>query len=177
MTPMSYFPHCWAIFSKPRTTNVRPRRIFDDSPRMCVLWIWLIGLTWPTLADMALSQADLNALHTKLRDIARMAQDPELSSRPSTASTMQRYGQGPAPNAIDVPAILSPRELDVISHPALGKRSALIATQMGLAESTIKSYLASAVRKLGASNRFDVVLRARSRGLIPWRQASRVQRH
>lgn len=118
-------------------------------------------------SDMALSQADLNALYTELRDIARMVQDPELASRLSTASTMLRPGQGPVPNAIDAPAILSPRELDVISHLALGKRNALIATHMGLAESTVKSYLASAVRKLGASNRFDVVLRARSRGLIP----------
>lgn len=122
----------------------------------------------PTHAsDMALSHEDLNELCTELRDIARMVQDPELAARLSTASAMLHPGQRAQPQEIGGPPILSPRELDVVSHLALGKRNALIATHMGLAESTVKSYLASAVRKLGATNRFDVVLRARSQGLIP----------
>ncbi|MEG2424227.1 LuxR C-terminal-related transcriptional regulator [Glutamicibacter sp.] len=137
----------------------------ETQRRMAVLSAYEPQAAHPS--EMALSQEDFNALYTELRDIARMVQDPELAARLSTAGTMLRPGQGPAPQAIDGPSNLSPRELDVLSHLALGKRNALIATHLGLAESTVKSYLASAVRKLGATNRFDVVLRARSRGPIP----------
>ncbi|MGP5687516.1 response regulator transcription factor [Glutamicibacter ardleyensis] len=46
------------------------------------------------------------------------------------------------------------------------KENALIGAHLGLAESTVKSYLASAMRKLEATNRFEVVLLARRKGLI-----------
>ncbi|GAA0998486.1 LuxR C-terminal-related transcriptional regulator [Subtercola frigoramans] len=62
---------------------------------------------------------------------------------------------------------LSPRELDVLAHVALGKRNSQIGVQLNLAESTVKSYLSSAMRKLDATGRFDAVLAARRRGLIP----------
>ncbi|CAN5195548.1 LuxR C-terminal-related transcriptional regulator [soil metagenome] len=62
---------------------------------------------------------------------------------------------------------LSPRELDVLANVALGKRNAHIGAQLDLAESTVKSYLSSAMRKLDASSRFEAVLAARRLGLIP----------
>ncbi|QWT25194.1 LuxR C-terminal-related transcriptional regulator [Subtercola sp. PAMC28395] len=62
---------------------------------------------------------------------------------------------------------LSPRELDVLAHVALGKRNTQIGAQLNLAESTVKSYLSSAMRKLDAAGRFEAVLAARRRGLIP----------
>ncbi len=52
------------------------------------------------------------------------------------------------------------------SHLALVPCNALIGAHMGLAESTVTSYLAPAARKLVATNRFDAVLRARHSGLI-----------
>ncbi|KWR70836.1 MULTISPECIES: LuxR C-terminal-related transcriptional regulator [Glutamicibacter] len=63
-------------------------------------------------------------------------------------------------------SVLSPRELEVDSHLALVPCNALIGAHMGLAESTVTSYLAPAARKLVATNRFDAVLRARHSGLI-----------
>lgn len=114
----------------------------------------------------AAGHPELALLYTELRDIARLVPDPELSARLSAASARLRQETEGTPE-VQPPAVLSPRELDVVAHLALGKRNALIASHLGLAESTVKSYLASAMRKLEAANRFDVVLRARRRGLIP----------
>ena len=118
-------------------------------------------------SDLALSQEDLTVLYTELRDIARLIEDPELAQRLSTAGSMLRAGQPREVAGSRGPGPLSTRELDVVTHLALGKRNALIGTHLDLAESTVKSYIASAMRKLEAANRFDLVLRARSRGLIP----------
>lgn len=116
------------------------------------------------VSDLALSQEDLTVLYTELRDIARLVEDPQLAQRLSTAGSMLRAGQR---RGLGGPGPLSTRELDVVTHLALGKRNALIGAHLDLAESTVKSYIASAMRKLEADNRFDLVLRARSRGLIP----------
>ncbi|RBM00575.1 helix-turn-helix transcriptional regulator [Glutamicibacter soli] len=118
-------------------------------------------------SDLALSQEDLTVLYTELRDIARLIEDPELAQRLSTAGSMLRAGQPREVAGSRGAGPLSPRELDVLTHLALGKRNALIGAHLDLAESTVKSYIASAMRKLEAANRFDLVLRARSRGLIP----------
>ena len=118
----------------------------------------------PQTAGTGPTQYDLAELYAELREISKLVSDPELATRIDVASALLR------PVAVQ-PAIaggteLSPRELDVVTHLALGKRNALIATHLGLAESTVKSYLASAMRKLEATNRFEVVLMARRQGLI-----------
>jgi len=61
---------------------------------------------------------------------------------------------------------LSHLELNVVTHLAFGRRNALIGAHMGLAESTLKSYLASAERKLEAASHFDVALPVRCKELI-----------
>ncbi|WP_172592112.1 response regulator transcription factor [Subtercola boreus] len=55
----------------------------------------------------------------------------------------------------------------MLAGVALGKRNGLIAGQLGLRESTVKSYLASAMRKLGAASRYEAVIAARRLSLIP----------
>jgi DNA-binding NarL/FixJ family response regulator len=62
---------------------------------------------------------------------------------------------------------LSPRELDVLSQVALGKQNGTVARQLGLTESTVKSYLSSAMRKLKAGSRYEAVVAARRAGLLP----------
>ncbi|HBV11336.1 response regulator transcription factor [Glutamicibacter bergerei] len=118
----------------------------------------------PQTADTGPTQYDLAELYAELREISKLVSDPELATRIDVASALLRP-------VAEQPAIaggteLSPRELDVVTYLALGKRNALIATHLGLAESTVKSYLASAMRKLEATNRFEVVLMARRQGLI-----------
>ncbi|WP_262281805.1 response regulator transcription factor [Micromonospora sp. MA102] len=62
---------------------------------------------------------------------------------------------------------LSPRETDVLACVALGCTNADVAGQLGLRPETVKSYLRSAMRKLGAHTRLEVVVAARRAGLLP----------
>ena len=48
---------------------------------------------------------------------------------------------------------LSPREREVVALAAEGKTNAQIALQTGLAEATVKNYLANAMHKVGVDNR------------------------
>lgn len=71
-------------------------------------------------------------------------------------------------NADTVPAVnLTPRELDVITQVAIGCSNAEAGQRLGVGESTVKSYLHAAMRKLGARNRVEAVTAARRAGLIP----------
>lgn len=110
------------------------------------------------------TQSDLAGLYDELREISKLVSDPELATRIDVASALLRPVAEPPTIAARIE--LSPRELDVVTHLALGKRNALIGAHLGLAESTVKSYLASAMRKLEATNRFEAVLLARRKGLI-----------
>lgn len=62
---------------------------------------------------------------------------------------------------------LTPRELDVLSHVALGATNAEVARSLTLKESTVKSYLNTAMAKLAASTRHAAVVAARRANLIP----------
>lgn len=62
---------------------------------------------------------------------------------------------------------LTVRELDVITQVAIGCTNAETGERLGVGESTVKSYLHAAMRKLGARNRVEAVTAARRAGLIP----------
>lgn len=64
-------------------------------------------------------------------------------------------------------ASLSAREIDVLACTATGKRNSEIAEVLHLKPSTVKSYLRSALDKLGATNRHEAVVAARHGGLLP----------
>ncbi|MGH3519396.1 MAG: response regulator [Haloechinothrix sp.] len=61
---------------------------------------------------------------------------------------------------------LSRREYDVIRLAATGKTNPEIADQLGLARNTVKTYLQSAMHKLGARNRVEAVRRAQEEQLL-----------
>ncbi|MGZ0238104.1 LuxR C-terminal-related transcriptional regulator, partial [Streptomyces sp. CPS1] len=71
-----------------------------------------------------------------------------------------------APRPADGPA-LAPRELDVLSWVAAGATNAAVAERLGLRPETVKGYLRSAMRKLGAHTRGEAVTAARRAGLLP----------
>jgi DNA-binding CsgD family transcriptional regulator len=103
-------------------------------------------------------------LYTELREIARSVVDPGLARRLDiVGQSLSRTGKSP----VNPVALLSPREIDVLAHAALGKRNAHIGLQLGLTEGTVKTYFSSAMRKLGATNRYQAVIIARRVGLIP----------
>ncbi|MEU8696246.1 response regulator transcription factor [Streptomyces sp. NPDC091387] len=62
---------------------------------------------------------------------------------------------------------LAPRELDVLSCVAAGATNAVAADRLGLRPETVKGYLRSAMRKLGAHTRLEAVVAARRAGLLP----------
>jgi len=62
---------------------------------------------------------------------------------------------------------LTPRELEVLNLITQGKLNKHIADELGIALSTVKNYVTSILRKLGAYNRAHAVILAQERGLLP----------
>ncbi|WP_233520105.1 LuxR C-terminal-related transcriptional regulator [Prauserella sp. PE36] len=61
---------------------------------------------------------------------------------------------------------LTPRETEVLALVARGEPNRAIGEELGLLTNTVKAYLKSAMRKLGAANRVQAVCRAREAGLV-----------
>jgi two-component system, NarL family, nitrate/nitrite response regulator NarL len=55
-------------------------------------------------------------------------------------------------------SVLSPRELEVASLVARGLSNKQFARSLGITESTVKIHLNSIFRKLGATNRYKLIL-------------------
>ncbi|MCY1406675.1 HTH-type transcriptional regulator MalT [compost metagenome] len=66
----------------------------------------------------------------------------------------------------DSPAVITPRELQVLRLLELGYRNREIAEKMFLSELTVKSHLRKINNKLGARGRTEAVAIARSKGLL-----------
>ncbi len=99
--------------------------------------------------------------HATLRALAPRIADPDLRAELLAACgllTTARPGGG---------ASLAPRELDVLSWVAAGATNAAVAERLGLRPETVKGYLRSAMRKLGAHTRGEAVMAARRVGLLP----------
>jgi LuxR family transcriptional regulator, regulator of acetate metabolism len=72
----------------------------------------------------------------------------------------------PAHRSDRCPAGLAPRERDVLGLIAVGKTNSEVAQELALMPTTVKSYLQSAMRKLGTRNRVETVRAALRMGLI-----------
>ncbi|HVT69903.1 MAG TPA: response regulator transcription factor [Trebonia sp.] len=62
--------------------------------------------------------------------------------------------------------VLSERELEVVSRVAQGATNHQVARELYLSESTVKYHLRTAMRKLGARDRTELVYRASASGLL-----------
>jgi len=62
---------------------------------------------------------------------------------------------------------LTARETDVLALVGRGLTNAQVARSLEVGTETVKSYLRSAMAKLGAGTRFEAVSRARAEGLVP----------
>ncbi|MFE3289495.1 response regulator transcription factor [Rhodococcus sp. NPDC059234] len=100
----------------------------------------------------------LRAIAERVADesVAEQLRAVERTLRSLTASV------GSAP-----PIVLSPRELDVLAHVALGCRNAEIAERLSLSVETVKTYMRNLMGKLEVSSRQEAVFAARRRGLLP----------
>ncbi|MEV6331222.1 LuxR C-terminal-related transcriptional regulator [Streptomyces sp. NPDC051909] len=109
---------------------------------------------------------EMRQAYGELRELAPRVTDPELRERLwavcgrlETAS-----GSGVSGSAPDV--TLTPRETDVLAAVASGATNAAVAERLGLRPETVKGYLRSAMRKLGAHTRLEAVVAARRAGAL-----------
>ncbi|MGW7228628.1 response regulator transcription factor [Streptomyces cyaneofuscatus] len=106
--------------------------------------------------------------HRELRALAPRVADPAL--RDALLAVCGRLASASGARATPVAAMevrLAPREVDVVACVAAGATNAAAARQLGLRPETVKGYLRSAMRKLGAHTRLEAVVAARRAGLLP----------
>ncbi|MGW1915908.1 LuxR C-terminal-related transcriptional regulator [Streptomyces sp. NPDC002076] len=115
----------------------------------------------PAGGDQGAAWEQVREAHAALRALAPRITDPELR-----AELLAACGLLTAPARAGGVA-LAPRELDVLSWVAAGATNAAVAERLGLRAETVKGYLRSAMRKLGAHTRGEAVTAARRAGLLP----------
>ncbi|QKT11107.1 MULTISPECIES: helix-turn-helix transcriptional regulator [unclassified Rhodococcus (in: high G+C Gram-positive bacteria)] len=111
---------------------------------------------------------EIRDVHAELRSLAHTVDDPALQERlRHLSSRLAGVGSTPEPDRGALAVTLSPREVDVLSHAALGCSNAVIAERLSVKAETVKSYLRSAMSKLDAHSRREAVVAARRLGLLP----------
>ncbi|MDQ0948687.1 DNA-binding CsgD family transcriptional regulator [Streptomyces phaeochromogenes] len=103
--------------------------------------------------------------HGALRALAPRVVDPALRAELLAVCATLTASPGPVPTARRVR--LTPRELDVLACVSIGTTNTAAADRLGLRPETVKAYLRSAMRKLGAHTRLEAVVAARRAGLLP----------
>ncbi|MET8206100.1 helix-turn-helix transcriptional regulator [Streptomyces sp. NPDC005373] len=107
---------------------------------------------------------EVREAHGALRALAPRVMDPAL--REELLAVCGRLASATAPPPVrDVG--LTPREVDVLACVATGATNAVTAERLGLRPETVKAYLRSAMRKLGAHTRLEAVVASRRAGLLP----------
>ncbi|MBE8476803.1 helix-turn-helix transcriptional regulator [Streptomyces justiciae] len=117
------------------------------------------GPAGPAGAD-PVSREQVREAHAALRALAPRISDPELRAELLDACGLLTPRQPER-------AALAPRELDVLACVAAGATNAAAAERLGLRPETVKGYLRSAMRRLGAHTRGEAVAAARRAGLLP----------
>lgn len=112
---------------------------------------------------------EVRAAHGELRALAPRIADRQLREHLLAVCARLAGAAGATPEAVphEVPPGLAPRELDVLTCVASGATNAVAAELLGLRPETVKGYLRSAMRKLGAHTRLEAVVAARKAGLLP----------
>ncbi|MEU3661019.1 helix-turn-helix transcriptional regulator [Streptomyces sp. NPDC032940] len=101
--------------------------------------------------------------HAALRALAPRIPDPALREELLRACGMLAGGAGVQGGGVR----LAPREVDVLACVAAGATNAVAAERLGVGAETVKGYLRSAMRKLGARTRGEAVVAARRAGCLP----------
>ncbi|MEV5861923.1 LuxR C-terminal-related transcriptional regulator [Streptomyces sp. NPDC052071] len=110
---------------------------------------------------------DVREAHRELRALAPRIVDPVLRDELLAVCGRLASASGPERGPAAGRARLAPREVDVVACVASGATNAVAAERLGLRPETVKSYLRSAMRKLGAHTRLEAVVAARRAGLLP----------
>ncbi|MFJ4770256.1 LuxR C-terminal-related transcriptional regulator [Streptomyces uncialis] len=108
--------------------------------------------------------------HGVLRALVPRIGDPVLRAELLAACGLLATAPLPDPPGRSVrtaPVELAPREVDVLACVAAGATNAAAGERLGLRPETVKAYLRSAMRRLGAGTRLEAVVAARRAGLLP----------
>ncbi|MDN3270453.1 helix-turn-helix transcriptional regulator [Streptomyces sp. MA15] len=100
--------------------------------------------------------------HAALRALAPRIADPALRAELLEACALLTAREAPS-GAVR----LAPREVDVLACVAAGATNGAAGERLGLTAETVKAYLRSAMRKLGARTRGEAVVAARRAGWLP----------
>jgi len=124
-------------------------------------------LAAPAPAPTQLTRSELRDIADELADLATLVTDEALRTRLVDVRNRVEGGSNPPPRPrTPVATSLAAREIDVLHQVALGRSNREVAEALGLVESTVKSYLKNAMRKLDAGNRVHAVRLAREAGVI-----------
>jgi DNA-binding CsgD family transcriptional regulator len=114
---------------------------------------WLLGvIVMQRSTELWRAREDNRALSVRLADAAEQL-----------ARAQRQLASGPAPGQL---ASLTPRELEVARAMATGMTNAEIAAALFISEWTVKSHVASVLRKLSLRDRAQVVVAAYEAGLV-----------
>ncbi|HEY0545067.1 MAG TPA: response regulator transcription factor [Pyrinomonadaceae bacterium] len=106
----------------------------------------------------------------KLFEAVRAAARGESFLQPSVAAKVvaefARLTNQYQPRARSLPGNLSERELEILSLVATGASNKEIATQLFIAEGTVKNHVTNILSKLDVRDRTQAALKARSLGLV-----------
>lgn len=105
--------------------------------------------------------------HAALRALAPRIGDPVLRAELLAVCGLLAPDPAAGRGAAERRVALAPRELDVLACVAAGATNAAAAERLGLRPETVKGYLRSAMRRLGARTRGEAVVAARRAGLLP----------
>ncbi|APT91268.1 LuxR family transcriptional regulator [Corynebacterium sphenisci DSM 44792] len=104
----------------------------------------------------------VRSTHSRLRMLANRIEDDMVREE-----LEELCDQMVSPVRVKQTTKLSARELDVLACVALGHTNVEAAEEMGIGAETVKSYLRSVMRKLGAHTRYEAVNAARRIGALP----------
>ncbi|MFE2555885.1 response regulator transcription factor [Streptomyces sp. NPDC059352] len=117
------------------------------------------------------SWEEVRQAYGELRELVPRVADQELRERLLAVCGRLEAASGssasPVPGAPVPRVALTPRETDVLAAVASGATNATAAERLGLRPETVKGYLRSAMRKLGAHTRLEAVVAARRAGALP----------
>ncbi|MFI8826127.1 response regulator transcription factor [Streptomyces sp. NPDC053431] len=108
---------------------------------------------------------EMRQAYGELRELAPKVTDPELRER--LLAVCGRFESTSAAEGRTPGVLLTPRETDVLAAVASGATNAVAAQRLGLRPETVKGYLRTAMRKLGAHTRLEAVVAARRAGSLP----------
>jgi len=111
----------------------------------------------------------MGALRTGARGYVRKDAEPETLLAAVRAVARGKTYIDPGATAISASVAadgLTPREIDVLRHLALGRSNRDIAAALDIGDETVKTHVANLLAKLGVENRAQATVEALRRGLV-----------